>query len=152
MTVTTQSSPIMIHSEREEQEWLKEYTRNCLIGKGVYDMERRERRVRKSKKMQMIEAQYNEKLETLLPRMYNLYDGLPGMVKHMNLNKSTIHYWMRTLGVIIESRAYALGEETIEDRVASYEESLQDLEKLKKENAELKQNLEIAKRSSGPVY
>jgi hypothetical protein len=34
MTVTTQSSPIMIHSEHEEQEWLKEYTRNSSRGKG----------------------------------------------------------------------------------------------------------------------
>ena len=125
-------------------------------------MERR-KKIKRSKMMKMIESQYKENLETLLPRMYNIYDGLPGMVEHMNLNKSTIHYWMRTFGIAIESRAYAPGENTTEDRINEYESRIQYLElreeilkhslqETNDENKRLKEELEFANRSSGPVY
>ena len=122
-----------------------------------------ERRNKKSKLMKMVEAQYGEPLETLLPRLYNLYQGLPGMVEHMNLNKSTIWSWMMRLGVAVETRAYEPEEKTIEEKEFKYNERIRDLERLKNqykhsledandENKRLKEELEFAKRSSGTVY
>jgi hypothetical protein len=104
-----------------------------------------ERRRKKSKNMKMVEDQYGEQLHTLLPRLYNLYRGLQGMVEHMNMNKSTIHNWMLHEGVVIESRAYEPGEKTIDKKEFEYNERVRDLED---ENKRLKQELEFSKGSS----
>ena len=64
---------------------------------------------RKTKKMIVVEEQFSQSLESMLPEMVT-ERGLSATAEYLGVSKATLGYWLLKLGINVERVALSPGE------------------------------------------
>lgn len=85
------------------------------------------RNVRKSPFMRMLEMEYNEPMETLLPRLIRKHGSVVGAARELKVARQTANVWLRVFDIRgMTIRAEAADKETTPDETrSSVREALQ---------------------------